>query len=462
MTAMTTGHAIFITVVLLALAFFSYNAQRLVRYMRTVGLPEDRTDHPVERIKNLLLIGIGQTKILRDPKAGAMHASVFWGFVVLTIGTVEIIASGLFPGFNYARILPAPIYSLYVLSQEFFAVLVLVAVAALLYRRIVVKPARLQGDKVHSGDAILILCMIAALMLSLIFLGAFDFALHPGGATIFKPVSFALSHPLGGLSSGTLEAGRAVSWWSHALLILVFLNYLPYSKHLHVLTSLPNTYLSNTSGPGVVGAMRYMDLEADVEQYGASDVTQLRWKNLLDGYSCTECGRCTAACPANITGKLLSPRKIIVNTRQRLMELAPLATGDFGEFEHPHLDAAEGDDARQEGRMPTPCKPCSTTDYSTTTSPKRSCGRAPAAVRASRSVRFRSTIWTSSTKCGAISFSWSRASRPRSSRPSNQWNGMDRPGPLIRAIAQSGRRGWTSRRWRRWSSAVSARKFSSG
>ena len=119
-------------------------------------------------------------------------------------------------------------------------------------------------------------------------------------------------------------------------MILTFLNYLPYSKHLHVITSLPNTYLSNTSGPGQKGVMRYMHLEAeDVEQFGASDVTQLTWKNLLDGYSCTECGRCTAACPANLTGKMLSPRKIIVNTRQRLMELAPLAAGDFGEFVHP-------------------------------------------------------------------------------------------------------------------------------
>lgn len=347
---MTTGHIIFIAVVVLGLAFFSYNAQRLVRYMLTVGQPDDRTGHPVERIKNLLFIGIGQTKILRDPIAGAMHASVFWGFVVLTIGTAEIILGGLFPGFDYSRVLPSPIYSLYTLSQELFALLVLVAVCALLYRRIVIKPARLQGDKVHSGDAILILGMIAVLMLSLISLGAFDFALHPAGATIFRPLSFALSHPLGGLSTGALETGRAVSWWTHALLILVFLNYLPYSKHLHVLTSLPNTYLSNTSGPGVIGAMRYMDLEAeDVEQFGASDVTQLRWKNLLDGYSCTECGRCTAVCPANFTGKVLSPRKIIVNTRQRLMELAPLATGDFGEFEHPHLDAGEGDDARDQG-----------------------------------------------------------------------------------------------------------------
>lgn len=337
---MTVGHGVFILIVVLALSFFSYNAQRLIRYMMSVGQPEDRSDDPVTRIKNLFLIGFAQKKILRDAVAGPLHASVFWGFVVLTVGTGEIILQGLFPGFSYAAILPAPIFSLYTLSQELFAMLVLAAVGVLLYRRIVVKPKRLQGDKVHSGDAILILSMIGALMVSLITLGGFAFALHPESGTVFQPISLALSHALSGLSTGTLEAGHQVSWWFHALLILVFLNYLPYSKHLHVLTSLPNTYLANTSGPGVKGAMSYMDLEAEgAEQFGASDVTQLGWKSLLDSYSCTECGRCTSVCPANITGKLLSPRKIMINTRQRLMELAPLANGDFGELEHAELSA---------------------------------------------------------------------------------------------------------------------------
>src|SRR4029079_10866019 len=117
-------------------------------------------------------------------------------------------------------------------------------------------------------------------------------------------------------------------------------------KHLHVLVSLPNVYLSNTSGHGQVGEMRYMDLEDEnAEQFGRSDVEHLTWKNLLDGYACTECGRCTAACPANITGKVLSPRKIVVNTRQRLMEKAPLVVGDVGEFRDPHLVHGEGADA---------------------------------------------------------------------------------------------------------------------
>lgn len=325
-----TGHAIFIGFTILAVAFFSFNAQRLVTYMLTVGLPEWRLNGLLTRFKNFLFIGIGQTKILREPLAGGMHALIFWGFIIITVGTGEFLISGLFPGFSYEAILPAPLYSLYLLSQEGFAVIVLAAVSVLLYRRIVVKPRRLQGDNVHSGDAIFILSMIATLMISLILYGAFHFAIDPAHSTLFKPISAAIGYPLSGLPVGVLEFGMEFNWWVHSLLVLIFLNYLPYSKHLHVLVSLPNTFLSNTSGPGTIGAMRYMDLEAeDAEQFGASDVTHLSWKNLLDGYSCTECGRCTAACPANITGKVLSPRKIIINTRERLMELAPVAVPQF-------------------------------------------------------------------------------------------------------------------------------------
>ena len=210
---MTFGHGLFVAITGVALSFFSYNAQRLVRYMRTVGGPDDRANHPWTRLKNLVLIGIGQTKILRDPGAGILHASVFWGFVVLTIGTAEIIAGGLFPGFSYALILPAPLYYLYLLSQELFALLVLAAVGALLYRRLVIKPKRLQGDNVHSGDAIFILSMIAGLMLSLIFLGGFEYALTPATAMAVKPVSFAFSKVFAVLPVGALEAGAVGSMY---------------------------------------------------------------------------------------------------------------------------------------------------------------------------------------------------------------------------------------------------------
>ena len=344
---MTAANVAFLIVLALALAFFSYNAQRLVRFLR-IARPEDRTNDPARRIWNLLTIGIGQTKILRDPVAGPMHAVVFWGFVVLTLGTAEILVHGVWSGFSFERILPGPLYALFVLSQEGFALLVLGAVGLLLYRRLVVKPARLQGDKVHSGDAIFILSMIAALMVTLFLTGAFEAVSRPGSVGLTRPVAYGLGAAFAGvgIGNGAAHGGFLANFWMHALLLLFFLNYLPYSKHLHVIASLPNVYLSNTSGPGQKGVMRPMDLEAeDAEQFGASDVTHLTWKNLLDGYSCTECGRCTAACPANLTGKVLSPRKIIVNTRQRLMELAPITVGDPIEVRHVALVGGEGDDA---------------------------------------------------------------------------------------------------------------------
>ncbi len=313
------GSGPFIVVLVLALGFFFANARRLVGYMQ-LGQPEERTDHPLVRVRNLIVVGLAQRKILRDPWAGVMHAAVFWGFLVLTAGTIEIVLQGIVPTFSFS-FLPAPLYVLYTESQTAFAVAVLAAVGWLLYRRLVIRPQRLQGDAVGQRDALVILSLIAGLMLTLLLMKGMDAA---GGA-------------------GAAGLARTATWWTHALLILGFLNYLPYSKHLHVITALPNVYLSNTSGPGLPGAMRAMDLEPEgVEEFGAADVEHLSWKNLLDGYSCTECGRCTAACPANITGKPLSPRKIVMDVRERLLEKAPVLLGESedpgGILEHQLLD----------------------------------------------------------------------------------------------------------------------------
>ena len=323
--------------------FFALNVQRLVQYMR-IGQPDDRTGEPLTRLKNVLTIGIAQTKIFRDPVAGAMHASIFWGFVVLTAGTVEIFVQGVFPQFSYALLLPHPVYQLYALSQDGFAVLVLAAVGFAFFRRLVLHPKRLEGDKLEHTDALIILGLIGGLMVTLVVANACTVLVDPNALGPEKFASHAMASALAPIVSSPATLGT-IAWWSHVLIVLTFLNYLPYSKHLHVVTSLINVYLSNTNGPGQKGVMRPMDLEAETDHFGAADVEQLTWKNLLDGYSCTECGRCTAACPANLTGKLLSPRKIVINTRQRLMEKAPLATGDRMEFVHHALVHGEGGDA---------------------------------------------------------------------------------------------------------------------
>ena len=265
---MTTQSIVFLFVLALAAGFFALNVQRLAGYLR-VGHAEGRSDHPLVRLRNVLEIGIAQKKILRDPVAGPMHALIFWGFMVLTAGTVEILVAGVFPSFSYALFLPRALYSAYAASQDIFALLVILAVGFALYRRLVVHPQRLEGDDLEHTDALIILSMIMGLMVTLIIGTGFLLAAHPQAFGAEKVVSRPFGLVLGHLiSPGTADAGFHVFWWAHALLILAFLNYLPYSKHLHVASSLINVYFSNTSGPGPKGVMRAMDLEADVEQFG--------------------------------------------------------------------------------------------------------------------------------------------------------------------------------------------------
>ena len=338
---MRTENAVFLLVLLLAAGFFSYNVQRLLSYLR-IALPDDRGGHPLVRLKNVITVALLQKKILRDPVAGPMHALIFWGFVVLTSGTVELLLNGSFPSFSYA-FLPSRLYGFYSASQDLFGVLVLAAIAFAFYRRLVLHPARLEGDNLEHSDALLILGAIAGLMVTMFAVNALQLALEPDSITRAKPLSLALAMPLRGAPTSVLTVAHAVFWWMHALLVLAFLNYLPYSKHLHIVSSIPNVYFSNAQGPGPKGVIRFLDLEAEhVEQFGAADVDQMTWKDLLDGYTCTECGRCTSVCPAHLTGKVLSPRKIIIDTRRRLLEKAPLLLGDRSELEHHALVHGEG------------------------------------------------------------------------------------------------------------------------
>ena len=343
---MTAQSVVFLLVLTIAAGIFALNVQRLVAYLR-LGVAEDRTDRPWARLSNVLEIGIAQTKILREPIAGIMHATIFWGFIVLTAGTVEIFIQGAWSGFSYERLLWHPLYALYAASQDAFAVFVLAAVAFAFYRRLVLHPRRLEGDRIEHLDAYVILGMIGGLMVTLLLANAFLSVVQPGAVGPEKFVSRALAVPFANLSARSGLYAYRTFWWAHVLLVLIFLNYLPYSKHLHVVTSLINVYFSNTSWKGERAVMRPMDLDAETESFGAADVEQLTWKNLLDGYSCTECGRCTAACPANLTGKVLSPRKIVVNTRQRLMEKGPVATAETMAFLGVHLIHGEGRDAAE-------------------------------------------------------------------------------------------------------------------
>jgi Fe-S oxidoreductase len=316
---MTPRSGLFLLVVVASFGLFAFSAWRLLQQLRIGKLDDSRWGDVGTRLGNFFSIGIFQRKIFRDGIAGPMHAAIFWGFCVLTAGTIEFLVAAVFPGFSFSRFLPYGLYRFYTINQDVWGALVLAAVALALSRRLTGSVKRLKGAETHPNDPLLILSWIAMLMLTMFGTEAFHMVAVKEAATAeFRPISYVIALAFSGMSAGAAETAHASQWWMHGLLVLGFLNYLPYSKHLHVVASLPNVYLANTSGPGVIGAMKPMDLEGDVEQFGAKDVEHLSWKSLLDGFACTECGRCTSVCPANITGKPLSPRKIMVNVRERL------------------------------------------------------------------------------------------------------------------------------------------------
>jgi Fe-S oxidoreductase len=328
---MELKNIIFLVILLFSLGVFAWTSRRIVGYLG-IGKAENRFDHFDKRITNVLAIAFGQTRILRDTVAGPVHAGIFWGFVILLLSVVEAIGEGLFHGFSFSFL--GPLYNGIAVLSDFLAAAVLLAVLVALFRRHVAGPARLRTlDKPAQIDATLILAAIALIMISLFVQNATRISLGEAAqyAGDWRPLSMALSS-LFTADEGTRQFFE-ISWWVHILLVLGFLNVLPYSKHFHVITSIPNVYFSNhgirKEGDG---ALKPLDLEDEsAETFGVSDVEHLTWKQLFDSYTCTHCGRCTAVCPANITGKILSPKKIIVDTRRRLEEKAPLVTGGVTE-----------------------------------------------------------------------------------------------------------------------------------
>lgn len=312
-------NVLFLLVFLTALSVFAMSVRRLVRHLK-LGQSEDRFDHPWERIKRTLLVAIAQSKILREPAAGLMHAFIFWGFLVLLLAVLESIGEGLIQGFSFSFL--GSFYGPIVFMQDLFSLLVMLAVLGALFRRYVVRPKRLDLGGHSRLDATFILLMIFGIMVGTVGQNATRLAVEGAEASGGRFFSFALAPMFASMDPGSVGVWFEVFWWMHIGLVLVFLNYLPYSKHLHVLTSVLNVYFSNLKPRG---ALKPLNLEAEnAEKFGAADVQDLTWKQLLDGYTCTECGRCTAVCPANTTGKVLSPRKIIMDIRQRLEEKGPL------------------------------------------------------------------------------------------------------------------------------------------
>jgi len=328
---MTFESILFALVLVAALTAFALNARRLIGYLR-LGRPENRFDQPASRLGAVLRIAFGQTKLLREPLAGLLHFFIFWGFVILLTAVAEGIGEGLVSGFSLAFL--GPLYPPLTVLQDLVGLLVVVAVLGSLFRRLAAPPQRLRVEGHAKWDAVLILGLILLVMLTMFGQNAARQLLAgdsaPQGARL---VSAALAAWMGPQQASDVEPWYHAFFWAHMLAVLAFLNYLPYSKHLHVLTSIPNVYFSNLGPRGALRPINLMD--ESLPRYGVADIEDMTWKQLLDGYTCTECGRCTAACPANGTGKLLSPKKVIVDIRARTMEKAPVlkaanggATGD--------------------------------------------------------------------------------------------------------------------------------------
>ncbi len=289
-----------------------------------VAKKEDkRSDNIKARIKRVLIIAFAQTKLLRDPIAGFLHLLIFWGFMLFIFAVIESIIQGFYSNFNLSFL--GLFYTLISFVQDIFGVFVILAVLITLWRRFIKKIPRLNVDKEGKIDAAFILIMIMFVCVSMFGYNAAAFSLnnynfHPNE---YRPISAALSFLFYDYSPNTSSFLYEFFWWMHILIIFGFLNYLPYSKHLHVLTSIPNVFFANLE-PGR-NTIKPLNLEDDnADSFGASDIEELSWKQILDSYSCTECGRCTDACPAHTVGKSLSPREIIVNIRRRTNDKAPL------------------------------------------------------------------------------------------------------------------------------------------
>ncbi|MGG7035124.1 MAG: 4Fe-4S dicluster domain-containing protein [Flavobacterium sp.] len=342
----------------LGLGFFVKNIKKIIRNIK-LGQDINRSDNSSERWKNMAMIALGQSKMVKRPVAGILHIFVYVGFVIINIEVIEIIIDGLF-GTHRVLSFMGGLYDVLIGSFEVLAFLVLVSVIIFLIRRNVIKLKRFIHSDLKGwpkSDANYILYFEITLMSLFFIMNAADLWLQQMGYTHYNEVgSFPISQYIkpifNGMSAGAVALIERAAWWLHIVGILVFLNYLYFSKHLHILLAFPNTYFADLNAKGKLNNLEsvtkevklMMDPNADPfaaapvdenavpSKFGASDVQDLNWVQLMNAYTCTECGRCTSSCPANITGKKLSPRKIMMDTRDRLEEVGKNIDANKGVF----------------------------------------------------------------------------------------------------------------------------------
>lgn len=342
---------LFALILIAGIGFFARNVKKLKRNIN-LGRDVNRTDNSAARWKNMTMIALGQSKMVKRPIAAFLHLIVYVGFIIINLEVLEIIIDGLF-GTHRVFSKMGSFYGILIGSFEVLAVLVLVAVAAFWIRRNVLNIGRFKSTDLNGApkkDANTILYFEVVLMSLFLIMNAFD--LHFQDMNSGNIISqFLVPSP----NTFSLEAVTVIektAWWLHIVGILIFLNYLYYSKHLHILLAFPNTYFADLNAKGKFDNLEsvtkevklMMDPNADPfaaqpvdenavpSKFGASDVQDLNWVQLLNAYTCTECGRCTSSCPANQTGKKLSPRKIMMDTRDRLEEVGKNMDANKGVF----------------------------------------------------------------------------------------------------------------------------------
>ncbi|HRE75545.1 MAG TPA: (Fe-S)-binding protein [Flavobacteriales bacterium] len=343
---MSIENIAFIALFVTAVTLFTLKIREIIANIR-MGQAIDRSGNASERWKTMLLVAFGQKKMFSRPLPAVLHLAVYVGFVIINIELLEIIIDGA-TGSHRALSFLGGFYNLLIASFEVLAFLVIVACVIFLARRNIVKVARFHYREMTSfpkSDANLILIAEVLMMSAFLIMNASDLILQGRGVEHFTvagafPISQFLVPMMDGMSEGALVLLERACWWFHIIGIFALLNYLPYSKHFHIVLAFPNTYFSNLSAKGrltnpesVTREVKLMfdptadpyaapaDTNGAVQRFGAKDVPDLTWKQLLDAYTCTECGRCSSSCPANQTGKLLSPRKIMMDTRDRMEEI---------------------------------------------------------------------------------------------------------------------------------------------
>ncbi|HEY1251059.1 MAG TPA: (Fe-S)-binding protein, partial [Thermoanaerobaculia bacterium] len=305
------GRVVFALLVLLAIAVFVYSMSRRIRVLQA-GRPDNRFTNIPRRVWKMLEYAFAQKRMFRDFYAGFFHILIFSGFVVLTVRSIALVLEGSIRGFV---LLPGAPGNYYTLLKDVFEVLTLAGVLLAVFRRAFARPKRLD----LSWDAWLILFLIGLLMATDLVAAGAQLALAPSLQTRWSPVVLGIARMLSGTSPARLQALYETCWWIHLGDLLFFGNYLPYSKHFHIITSVPNIFFMNLAP---MGKLKTVDLE-NTERFGASRVEDLTWKSMLDGYTCTECGRCREVCPTALTGKPLDPKIFIGNVRDAVYEATP-------------------------------------------------------------------------------------------------------------------------------------------